>query len=410
MSTSPSDRRLAAVRVRARHADGTTSAWEAVEAGGAGAESPRTPVVALFRIGLTDAGDGRVEVANLNPSRPVSEPGAVLRLTNLRTGEQANVTLTGAGGFPPGVVVGGKAGDTLAIAVSDGLGNAGLATAAGNVRVPGGTPGTTDLVPDPAPHRDELDPLGASRFGKTRFTGPLFAGVAKPAAVRQGQLGDCYLPAALASIASADPDAIEHLIRDEGDGTYTVTFHQKDWATGTFRAVPVKVDGDLYTRPSGAALYGHSASGPDPRTMELWFPLVEKAYAQWKGGYDAIGNGGTVGDVIEDCLGIETGYATIGATTMDRAWDLIVTTIDSRKPVGAGTWSEDHDGRYTNSGVYADHAYSVLRYEQGGGGRYVVLRNPWGPAEQADPTGDDGVIKLELARFAALYQSLYFGK
>ena len=44
--------------------------------------SARSLVVALWRIALRDLGDGRVKAFSINPSRPISEPGAKLVFKN----------------------------------------------------------------------------------------------------------------------------------------------------------------------------------------------------------------------------------------------------------------------------------------------------------------------------------------
>jgi hypothetical protein len=394
------------VRMRARYADGSTSDWVTVKAHGLDAKDTRNAEVALFRIGLTDAGNGRVSVANINASRQISEPGAQLRFTNLRSGEKTDVTLDATGGFPAGLSLSGKAGDSFSVAASDGANNTSFAELVGNVTVPGG--GTTggDLVPDPAPHQAELNSDGTSKYAKVRFTGPLFLGGPAPEDVEQGQLGDCYFPAAMSAIAKANPDAITKLIKDNGDGTYTVTFKERDWATGQAKDVPIIVDADLYARASGGALYGHGSNSTQASKMELWFPLVEKAYAQWKGSYDRIGRGGHVSDVFEAVLGVEANTLSTSEPD-DTVWNTIVTAVDAHKPVGAGTWGEDESAKYTNTGVYADHAYSVLGYETSGAERYVILRNPWGESEPADNGINDGVFRLELRKFTELYQTVH---
>jgi hypothetical protein len=362
------------VRMRARYADGTTSDWVTVKTSGIEAKDSRNAVVALFRIGMSDAGGGKVAVDNINASRQVSEPGAKLQLTNNRTGEKTEVTITDTGGFPAGFKVNGKAGDSFSIAATDGVNNTDFSTKVGNVTVPGGPPSTTDLIPDPALHKDELDSLGKPKFNKVNFTGPLFVDGARAEDVQQGQIGDSYFPAAMAAIAKHNPDAIADLIKDNGDRTCTVTFKQKDWATGRYKDVPVKVDGDLYARSYGGALYGRSANSSDPKKMELWFPLVEKACAQWKGSYDAIGNGGHVSDVFEDCMGVEASSFNIGYGGADRVWNQVVKNVDAKKPVGAGTFGEDREALYTNTGIYANHAYSVMGYEKSGTERFVIVR------------------------------------
>ena len=394
------------IRVRARNTDGTTSDWITVKAHGIAAADTRNAQVALFRIGLTDKGNGKVDVANINASRQVSEPGAKLEFVNSRTKEKTQVTITAEGGFPAGFTLNGKPGDSFSVAASDGANNKDFKTLVGNVTVPGAAPGTTDLIPDPALHKDELNADGTPRFSKKNFTGPLFVDGIKGEDVQQGQIGDCYFPAAMAAVAKANPDAISKLIKDNGDGTYTVTFKQKDWATGKFKDVPVKVDGDLWARSYGGPLYGRSANSPDTTKMELWFPLVEKAYAQWKGSYDTIGNGGCSDDVFEAVLGQDGRSMSIATGNKDSIFDIIKRGVDAKQPVAAGTYHDET--RYTNTGVYGDHAYSVFGYEVTNGEKFVILRNPWGESEPAGNGANDGIFKLKLDDFAKLYQNVMY--
>ncbi len=394
------------IRMRARYADGSTSDWVTVKATGIATKDSNNAAVALFRIGLADAGNGKVSVSNINASRQVSEPGAQLEFTNKRTGEKTKVTVSDTGGFPEGFTLNGKPGDSFAVAASDGVNNTGFTESVGNVTCPGGAPSNTDILPDPALHKDELDSAGKPRFNKVNFTGPLFVDGAKPEDVQQGQIGDCYFPAAMAAIAKANPDAINKLIKDNGDGTYTVTFKEKDWRTQQFKDVPVKVDGDLWARSYGGPLYGRSANSSDPKKMEMWFPLVEKAYAQWKGSYNAIGDGGHSSDVMEAVLGRDGNSMSIYSGNLDSVFNTIKKNVDANQPVAAGTYHDE--SKYTNTGVYGDHAYSILGYEQQGTQRYVVLRNPWGESEPSGNGANDGIFKLKLEEFAKLYQNVMY--
>jgi hypothetical protein len=62
--------------------------------------------------------------------------------------------------------------------------------------------------------------------------GPLFvqgegdSNPVSPTDVRQVGLGDCFLMASVGSVASRDPKVIQDMIHDNGNGTYTVTFHR----------------------------------------------------------------------------------------------------------------------------------------------------------------------------------------
>ncbi|HEY0880282.1 MAG TPA: C2 family cysteine protease, partial [Archangium sp.] len=107
-------------------------------------------------------------------------------------------------------------------------------------------------------------------------------------------------------------------------------------------------------------------------------------------------------------VGADASYMGLTYTQPDRVWAQVTANIDAKKPIGAGTFGEDREAQYTNTGVYANHAYSILGYEKSGTDRYVVLRNPWGESEPAGNGANDGIFKLKLEDFTKLYQSLYF--
>ena len=239
-------------------------------------------------------------------------------------------------------------------------------------------------LPDPALHKDELNADGTPKFRTARYTGPLFVDGAKPQDVRQGAIGDCYFPAALAAIAHSDPSVIKNMIKKNEDGTYTVSFYESRYS-GAGHKVDIKVDGDLYVRAWGGPLYGDSLGTPrDLAQMELWFPLVEKAYATWKGSYNAIGNGGVAGKVMSEVMGARR-VTSLSEYNKDRVFEQIREGAANGWPMAAGTHGDSESARYTNSGVYANHAYSVFGVEEEAGTKYVKLRNPWG---QSEPSGD----------------------
>lgn len=223
--------------------------------------------------------------------------------------------------------------------------------------------------------------------------------------VVQGSIGDCYMVAAFSSLAAKDPKIIENAIKDNGNGTYTVRFYEGN-GYGTPRPVNITVDGDIAQSAMGSARYGKSRD-----SKELWVGILEKAYAQWKGGYEAVGNGGNSGAVFTALTGKPSSYTSTTSSTADRIYSTIDNAISTGKPVTAGTFGKDSGVDYNGTGVYAWHAYTVLGTSEENGTRYVQLRNPWGSHDGGTIRDgkDDGIFKLPMADFMKLYQSVNIG-
>ncbi len=403
LGTMPDVREGDMIRMRTRAADGSTSDWLTIQAKGIEPKDSRNAIVNLERMDLAVGTDG-ITVTH-NTARPLTEPGAMLQFTNVRTGEKTQVKATDNGSIPEGLKLKGQAGDEFKVAGSDGANNLDFATVAGSLKVPGGSNGGNRVnLPDPKMHKDEMNADGTPRFKLERFTGPLFIDEPKADDVRQGAIGNCYFPAAMAAVASARPDVIKNMIKDNGDGTYTVKFTPG----AASRPVEIKVDGDLYARSYGGPIYGGSLGGSTaPDKMELWFPLIEKAYAQWKGSYDSIGNGGVAGQVMSDVMGKGYKYENISAANQDRVYEMIKTAAANKQPMAAGTYGTEDAAKYTNTGVYAHHAYSVMGVEEENGTKYVKVRNPWGQSEHGSDGKNDGFFRIELSKFAELYRAVH---
>jgi hypothetical protein len=223
--------------------------------------------------------------------------------------------------------------------------------------------------------------------------------------VAQGYIGDCYLEGAMSAVAKANPKAIEDAVKDNGNGTYDVRFFESAGYGQPMKPVTVTVDGDLPSRSAGSQpYYAHARE----RT-ELWPGLIEKAYAQWKGGYEAIGNGGSPGGMMTSLTGKQSTYSSNSTATADQLFDHIKRNASSSMPMTATTYGEDKEALYTNTGVHANHAYTVLGTSEENGTKYVQLRNPWGFSEGGNDGKDDGIFKLPLTDFVKLYQGTDFG-
>ncbi len=288
---------------------------------------------------------------------------------------------------PPGVTLAAQTGDTIDVAVSDDIATR-APVSSGALTV--GAPAVSN------PLAVAKDQSWAQLF---TIPGRLFLenlGVGKVGLGKQGQIGDCPVPAGASAIAAVDPSAIRELIRDRGDGTYLVTFHPPG-----DKAAEIVVDGKLFSR-GGSPMYGAGARDPHSGDVELWFPLVEKAYAAHVGSYDILAKGTSVGKVMADFLGRENTEVWLKDDAKpDDVWQKMQRARANGQAMACGTYPSSERARYSGSGLYPNHAYSVLGFEEKNGQRLVTMRNPWGGS-----AGFSGEFQIKLDDFVRLYQVL----
>ena len=243
------------------------------------------------------------------------------------------------------------------------------------------------------------------------FTGPLFFGHPSFDDVEQGKLGDCYLLSSLSAVAKAHPEWLERIIEELPNDQIAVRFF--DIASG--QRVRVVVDSRLAVRGADAGrrrgwpLFARGTQPADRARMLRWGPLVEKAYAQWKGGYEAMGHGGRPSRALQEITGhpAKVVLANSGADAMRRA------LLDGAKrgmPMVASTLQKVHAAQLMGTGVRPNHAYAVLDVKEDDAGVLVVtLRNPWGHYEPDDDGRDgvdDGVFDLPLEKFMRWFRKV----
>lgn len=214
----------------------------------------------------------------------------------------------------------------------------------------------------------------------------------------QGAAGDCYLIAAMSAVAARRPSFFKEAVRDNGDGTYTVRFYQPR-LFGSPKAVDIRVDGEL---PAGGRLYARSRN-----YLEAWVGIVEKAYAQWKGGYERIGKGGNPAAATQALLGSNSwGYSWQQLHSDRSAKELLRKSFAAGKAVTVAA-PISLRAELRADGIATWHAYSVLGVSDANGRTYVTLRNPWGHTEPGFDGTEDGIFKLELREFRRLFPHVF---
>jgi hypothetical protein len=234
----------------------------------------------------------------------------------------------------------------------------------------------------------------------------LFKGEPSPTDVKQGHLGDCYFEASLASLAQTQPDAIKQAISTNADGTYNVRLYSKA-PDGQMKPNWVTVDDKLPVKEGTTTpVYGHSQ---DPQA--IWPDIMEKAYAESKGGYGAIGNGGSTVNAMSALTGKDAQNTNTRAVSADALW--------SQLKASAGqdlVTANSRDEAETQNGVFGKHSYTVMATSEENGQRYVTMRNPLGHGEPVDATGapldgtDDGIFKMNMENFADNFACITVGQ
>ena len=212
--------------------------------------------------------------------------------------------------------------------------------------------------------------MSGSGLSYQTVVGNLFNGTPSRNDAKQGQLGDCYFIAALASLADKNADAVRNLFIDNNDGTYTVRFY----ADSNRAADYVTVNRRLPTSGGLLRYSGYGLSTTSSATT-LWIAIAEKAYAQW----NETGNEGR--DGTNTYAAIEGGWMSyvnaqvLGTNSSNYSFlntpkQTLINAITGNLAITLGTKTS------VNDGLVGGHAYSVTGYNAGTD--TFTLHNPWG--------------------------------
>lgn len=207
--------------------------------------------------------------------------------------------------------------------------------------------------------------------------------------VVQGELGDCWLVAAIANLTLNKRlfDIVVPSDQSFDRGQYCGLFRFRFWQFGKW--VEVVIDDRLPTK-NGQLLFVKS-SDPD----EFWSSLFEKAYAKLHGSYDAL-RGGTTCEAMVDLTGGLTEFFDVQTEeTPGNLWHIIRQGFDRGSLIGCSIEAQDESQRENElpNGLVKGHAYSityVLEMDVGGRSLPMLrLRNPWsGTSEWKGPWSD----------------------
>ncbi|XP_041641849.1 calpain-9 [Cheilinus undulatus] len=201
----------------------------------------------------------------------------------------------------------------------------------------------------------------------------------------QGQLGDCWLLAAIANL-TLKKDALARVVPHDQDfdRNYAGIFHFQFWQHNKW--LDVVVD-DLLPSVRNNLIMVHSASN-----NEFWSALLEKAYAKLHGSYESLKGGSTM-EAMEDFTGgVGEMYDTKDAP--DNFYSVMKKGKDrgSMMSCSINTSSSAESEAKLPNGLVKGHAYSITGLEEvnyrGRKVKLIRIRNPWGQVEWNGPWSD----------------------
>ncbi|MBX3167683.1 MAG: hypothetical protein KF760_09735 [Candidatus Eremiobacteraeota bacterium] len=246
---------------------------------------------------------------------------------------------------------------------------------------------------------------GIFSLEKDRLNGisrQVFNGEPDPNKVKQGSFGTCYFISALVAKAQADPDGVKKMIKDNGNGTFTVSFPGA-------KSVTVNA-------PTDTELLIHADTGDNG----MWVTIIEKAFGKMKNDDAFFSKTESMDKVEGDTLAAGINPLTRkGVDTDELIFTLESTTRSKIQKALANhkmiTAAINKDLIFT-SDAQDGHAYTIIAFDPKTD--RVTIRNPWGQGGQrAEPQNSDGtakdgkmdgVFQLTIKEFDSMFSTIAY--
>ncbi|KAK3599185.1 hypothetical protein CHS0354_041026 [Potamilus streckersoni] len=196
--------------------------------------------------------------------------------------------------------------------------------------------------------------------------------------VQQGELGDCWLLAAVASL-TINQKLLQRVVPHDQDFTtdYCGLYHFFFWHQGMWTEVVVD---DRLPTYAGQLVFMHSTE-----KNEFWSALMEKAYAKLVGSYESL-KGGSTSEAMEDFTGGVTEMIDLKKAPANLT-QIMLKAYERGSLMGCSIDADENEleARLSN-GLVVGHAYSITAVKMmeiktprvSGKIPMVRVRNPWG--------------------------------